>query len=75
MEEKPSYQRAWEILKEVDDRLLDEEDAQGNLKNTGEAHALNHMKKALTREISKDATEFLKRNGFNGYGLKKKGKR
>lgn len=71
---KPTYEKAWEILKEVDERLREEEDASGNLKATGEARALNHMKKALTREIDKDATAFLKAHGFNGYGLKK-GKR
>ena len=69
------YKKAWEILKEVDERLLEEEDAQGNLKNTGEARALYKMKKALTNEIAKDATDFLKKHGYNGYGLKKKGKR
>ena len=69
------YRKAWEILKEVDERLLDEQDQQGNLKNTGEARALYKMKKVLTNEISKDATDFLKKHGFNGYGLKKKVKR
>lgn len=72
---KPDYKQAWEILQEVDERLREEEDASGNLKATGEARALNYMKKALTREIDKDATDFLKKHGFNGYGLKKKGKK
>ena len=72
MEEKPTYQQAWEILKEVDDLLLDESDAKGNIKATGEAKALNRMRKALIREIDRDATDFLKRNGFNGYGQRKK---
>ena len=74
MSDKKSYEKAWEILKEVDDQLREHEDSQGNLKNTGEARALYKMKKALTNEISKDATDFLKRNGFNGWGLKKKKK-
>lgn len=69
---RPAYQQAWDILKEVDDLLLDESDAKGNINATGEAKALNRMRKALIREIDRDATEFLKRNGFNGYGLKKK---
>lgn len=71
---KPTYEQAWEILQEVDERLRDEEDAKGDLKDSGEARGLMKMKKALTREIDKDATEFLKKHGFNGYGLKK-GKR
>jgi len=68
------YKKAWSILLEVSDRLHDEEDKSGNLKANGEARGLNHMKKQLEREIDKDATAFLKLNGFNGYGLKKKGK-
>lgn len=72
--DKPSYSRAWEILKEVDERLHDEEDSKGDLKNTGEARGLMKMKRALEREIDRDATDFLKKHGFNGYGLKK-GKR
>lgn len=75
MEEKPSYKKAWEILMEVSERLHDEEDAKGDLKPTGEARGLNHMKKTLEREIDKDATDFLKAHGFNGYGLKKKPKK
>jgi len=72
---KKPYEQAWDILTTVSDLLREEEDASGNLKNTGEARGLNHMKKALEQEISKDATDFLKQHGFNGYGLKKKGKR
>lgn len=73
---KPSYQQAWEILMEVSEHLHEEEDAKGDLKPTGEAAGLNRMKKALEREISKDATDFLKQHGFNGWGLKSKpGKR
>lgn len=68
---KPSYKQAWDILMVVSDQLHEEEDAKGDLKPTGEARGLNHMKKALEREISKDATDFLKAHGFNGYGLKK----
>ena len=68
------YKKAWNILMTVSDMLHEEEDASGNLKATGEASGLNHMKKTLEREISKDATEFLKAHGFNGYGLKKKSK-
>lgn len=72
---KPTYEQAWDILKEVSDLLREEEDASGNLKPTGEARGLNHMKKSLEREISKDATDFLKQHGFNGYGLKSKPKK
>jgi hypothetical protein len=75
---KPSYEQAWSILMEVSEHLHEEEDAKGDLKPTGEAAGLNRMKKALEREISKDATDFLKEHGFNGWGLKarpKKGKR
>jgi len=72
---KPTYEQAWDILKEVSDLLREEEDASGNLKPTGEARGLNHMKKSLEREISRDATDFLKRAGFNGYGLKAKPKK
>lgn len=68
------YKKAWSILMTVSDLLHEEEDKAGNLKNTGEARGLNNMKKALEREIDKDATEFLKAHGFNGYGLKKKSK-
>ncbi len=71
---KPGYKQAWEILMEVSDRLHEEEDASGNLKATGEARGLNRMKKELEREISKDATDFLKQHGFNGWGLKSKPK-
>lgn len=69
---KPAYQQAWDILKEVDDLLLEETDAKGDIKNNGEARGLNRMRKALIREIDKDATEFLKAHGFNGYGQKKR---
>jgi len=69
------YKQAWEILMEVSNLLHEEEDSKGELKNTGEARGLNHMKKSLEREIDKDATEFLKANGFNGYGLKAKPKK
>ena len=74
---KPDYEQAWDIMKTVDDLLHDEEDASGQLKNTGEARGLNKMRKGLTRVIDQNATEFLKRNGFNGYGLKspKKGRK
>lgn len=74
MEENPKkpYEQAWDILMEVSKHLHEEEDAKGDLKPTGEARGLNHMKKALEREISKDATDFLKKHGFNGYGQKKK---
>jgi hypothetical protein len=68
---KASYTKGWDILMEVSDRLREEEDSKGDLKNTGEARALNHMKGALEREIAKDATDFLKKHGFNGSGLKK----
>lgn len=74
MGKEPAYKQAWSILQEVDELLRQEEDASGNLKNTGEARGLNRMKKALTREIDKDATDFLKAHGFNGYGLKKRRK-
>ena len=73
--EKPPYKQAWDILMEVSTLLHEEEDASGNLKPTGEARGLNHMKKALEREISKDATDFLKQHGYNGWGLKKKGRK
>jgi hypothetical protein len=72
---KPTYEQAWDILKEVDDHLAEEKDAKGELKNNGEARALNRMKNTLEREISTDATEFLKAHGYNGYGLKKRKKR
>lgn len=68
------YKKAWSILMEVSSHLHEEEDKAGNLKNTGEARGLNKMKKTLEREIDKDATEFLKKHGFNGYGLKSKRK-
>jgi len=70
--EKPDYQKAWDIMMEVDSLLHEEEDASGNLKATGEARGLNKMRKGLTRVIDQEATEFLKRNGFNGYGQRKK---
>jgi hypothetical protein len=68
---KPDYVEAWDILQEVDERLRGEEDASGNLKDSGEARALNKMKRALTREIDKDASEFLKKRGFTSGGAKK----
>jgi len=69
---KPDFKQAWDILQVVDERLREEEDASGNLKATGEARALNHMKKALTREIDRDATEFLKKHGLTSTGQKAK---
>ena len=74
MVQKKSYEKAWEILKEVDNLLLEETDAAGNIKETGEARGLNKMRKALIREIDRDATDFLKSRGFNGYGLKRRKK-
>ena len=71
---KPGYKEAWPILMEVSERLHEEEDGKGELKNNGEAHGLNRMKMSLEREISKDATDFLKKHGFNGWGLKSKRK-
>lgn len=70
-QKKAGYREAWEILKVIDDELLEQTDAKGNIANTGEARALNKMRKSLIREIDKDATDFLKQHGFNGYGLKK----
>ena len=70
--DKPSYEQAWNILKEVDEKLHGEEDSKGDLKNTGEARGLMKMKRALEREIAKDATEFLKSRGYNGRGERKK---
>ena len=72
---KPGFQEAEKIHSAVMELLREEEDTSGNLKNTGEARALNKMKQSLEREISKDATEFLKANGFNGWGLKSKRKK
>ncbi len=72
---KPSYEEAWSILMEVSSQLHEQEDAKGDLKPTGEARGLNRMKKELEREISKDATEFLRAHGLNGWGLKPKKKR
>lgn len=69
---KPGYHEAEKIHGAVMELLREEEDASGNLKNTGEARALNKMKKSLEREIAKDATEFLKAHGYNGWGLKGK---
>lgn len=69
------YKKAWNILMEVSSLLHEEEDKAGNLKNTGEARGLNHMKKTLEREIDKDATNWLKSHGFNGYGLRAKPKK
>lgn len=74
-EKKPDYRKAWDILMEVSARLHEQEDSKGDLKNTGEAHGLNRMKKELEREIARDATEFLKAHGLNGWGLKPKKKR
>lgn len=72
---KASSKKGWDILMEVSSQLREQEDSKGDLKNTGEARALNRMKNALQREIGKDATEFLKRNGFTSQGLKKPVKR
>lgn len=72
---RPGYEEAERIHAEVMRLLREEEDAKGDLRDNGEARGLNHMKKALEREIDRDATDFLKKHGFNGYGLKKKTKR
>ncbi len=73
-QKRPVYEQAWDILKQVDERLREEEDGKGDLKDTGEARGLMKMKRALVREIDRDATEFLKQHGFSGGGLKR-GKR
>ncbi len=75
MAERPSYRDAWRILLEVSARLREQEDQKGDLKNTGEARGLLKMKRELEREIAKDATEFLREHGINGWGLRKRGKR
>jgi hypothetical protein len=72
MADKPGYQQAWDILREVDAHLEDETDAKGDLKGTGEGRALWRMRRALQGEISKDATLFLKQSGFTGGGTKRK---
>ena len=74
MADRPSYKQAEEIHQAVMEKLREEEDAKGDLKNTGEARALNRMRKALEREIAKDATDFLKQHGFDGYGQKRRKK-
>jgi hypothetical protein len=72
---KKPYEEAEQLYRAVMEELREEEDAKGDIKDTGEARALNRMRKALQREIATDATDFLKKHGYNGYGLKKKGKR
>lgn len=65
-------------MKEVNSLLEEETDENGDLKNTGEARALYHMKQGLSTEISRDATKFLKLHGFDGGGnkpAKKEGKK
>jgi hypothetical protein len=72
---KPDYKEAEKIHSAVMELLREEEDSKGDLKNTGEAKALNKMRKTLENEIARDATEFLKAHGYNGYGLRAKPKR
>lgn len=69
---RPGHEEAWSILREVSEELRKEEDSKGDLKNDGEARALNRMRKSLQGEISKDATLFLKQNGFDGGGQRRK---
>jgi hypothetical protein len=71
---KPAFQEAEKIHSAVMELLREEEDSKGDLKNTGEARALEKMRKGLEREIARDATEFLKQHGYNGYGQKKRRK-
>jgi hypothetical protein len=74
-DKKPKFEEAEKIHSAVMELLREEEDSKGDLKNTGEARALNKMRLALEREIAKDATEFLKQHGYNGWGLKGKRKK
>lgn len=72
---KFGYNEAEKIHSEVMSLLREEEDSKGDLKDTGEARALNKMRKALENEIARDATTFLKAHGYNGWGLKSKRKK
>lgn len=67
-----NHERAWSILREVDDALQSEQDGKGDLKNTGEARALWRMKRQLQGAIAQDATEFLKRAGYGASGQRRK---
>lgn len=69
---KPGPKEAWDILMEVSERLHEEEDSKGDLRDTGEARALSRMKGALEREIAKDASEFLRQRGFTSTGQRVK---
>lgn len=69
---KPAYTEAEKIHSAVMELLREEEDAKGDLKNTGEARALEKMRRSLQHEIAKDASEFLKSHGFTSGGDRKK---
>lgn len=64
------YERAWEILREVDERLEDETNVKGDLKDNGEARKLWKMRQGLQRRIARDASDFLKQHGYTSGGLK-----
>lgn len=69
---QPEFKRAWQILKAVDRELSSEKDSKGQVKATGEGRALCRMQNQLMAAISRDATQFLKSNGFTGGGMKAK---
>ena len=65
-----SPEKAWQILTQVSQLLDLERDENGEYKDTAEVKELLKMKAALEREISNDASSFLRMHGFDASGEK-----